>query len=238
MKSVAINQQISVNGLNRIITGIKWVHPKTKECTEKDEVLLPALSHCILATDQGERLQLTEYENGRLELVGLRFNSYEIQSNQCGYPCRTYWYICKEDLGTYHHKDGKWRKKSLKEMTTYAYYSPESVIKAFFELTTKSFFKRIDEETPILPDIAAETVVCHYCQEKGIEIKTEAEAAYWRGVEVGLVERANVTYNINDHFKAQINQRGNKGLDTLLAFMLHWLEAKVLKDCKLQKTPL
>lgn len=45
-----------------------------------------------------------------------------ILSNQYGYsPCKTYYYIVDANGLIFHHKDKKWRKKSLIEMTTYMY---------------------------------------------------------------------------------------------------------------------
>jgi len=45
---------------------------------------------------------------------------FSIRNNQAGFkPCFTYYYIVNEKGEIYHHKDKKWRKKGLKEITTY-----------------------------------------------------------------------------------------------------------------------
>ncbi len=45
-----------------------------------------------------------------------------VKSNQYGYsPCKTYYYITDANGLIYHHSDGKWRKRSLMELTTHYY---------------------------------------------------------------------------------------------------------------------
>ena len=47
----------------------------------------------------------------------------KIQSNQYGFPCKTYYYILNDKAEIFHHKDNKWRKKTLKQMNAYCFYS-------------------------------------------------------------------------------------------------------------------
>ena len=61
-----------------------------------------------------------------------------IESNQAGYnPCFTYYYIVNEKGETYHHKDKKWRKKSLMEITTYYFLNLIDANKTLEILTIK-----------------------------------------------------------------------------------------------------
>lgn len=76
-------------------------------------------------------------------------DKYTIKGNQYlpngfGRPASTYYYIVDNEGKTYHHRDGKWRKKELIEMTTYAYYSHESA--------QNDVDKLIAGETPIHKD--------------------------------------------------------------------------------------
>lgn len=50
---------------------------------------------------------------------------------------KTYWYIVDSAGRTYHYSDGKCRNKSLKQMRTYAYYTPESALSTLEQLNTR-----------------------------------------------------------------------------------------------------
>jgi hypothetical protein len=94
-------------------------------------------------------------------------------------------------------------------------------------METQTFYRLIEDETPILPDIAAESVVGHYYSENKIPITNEQENRQYDELVSYLTKRANDLYNLNAHFKKQIRKPGNKGLDNLYMFMNHWLEAKL-----------
>lgn len=136
MKSLKVNDTLTVNGLERKIISIRWKHPKTDEVSEKNEVLFPALYWCILKTDKGELIRIEHLEHkDELILLSYARNGIYIKSNQYGFsPCKTYWYIINKMGEIFHHKDSKWRKKELKEITTYYFTAPESALKMINKL--------------------------------------------------------------------------------------------------------
>lgn len=80
----------------------------------------------------------------------------------------------------------------------------------------------IEEDTPIMPDIVAETIVEQVQAHVG-EILPDNYAS-------DLVQRAETIYSKNGTFKQAIRAPGNKGRDTLYAFMRHWLAGILHKD--------
>lgn len=58
-----------------------------------------------------------------------------IRSNQYGFPCKTYYYIVDELGRTFHHKDGKFRKKALMEMRTFWYQTEQAASDALINLS-------------------------------------------------------------------------------------------------------
>lgn len=53
---------------------------------------------------------------------------FNVESNQYGYPCNTYYYIVDGNGLIFHHKDKKWRVKPLIEITTYIYKTEISAL--------------------------------------------------------------------------------------------------------------
>jgi len=99
-------------------------------------------------------------------------------------------------------------------------------------MKSKSFYRLIEDETPILPEIAAESVVGHYYTEKKIQVTNKEENNYYYSLVSYLAKKANDVYNVNAHFNSKIKAKGNKGLDHLFMFMNHWLEGKIMDDKK------
>ena len=131
MRVFKIGDSINIDGCNFDITRIRWSEKNKGELIDKEEVLYPALDWCILDTSEGERLRVESTGNGIFYLIEYLKNGVFIKSNQYGFsPAKTYWYILNKIDEIYHHKDKKWRKKCLKEMTTYAYYNAGAAIKA------------------------------------------------------------------------------------------------------------
>lgn len=60
-----------------------------------------------------------------------------VESNQYGWPCRTYYYIVDANGFIFHQKDKVWRKKPLIEMTTYIYRTESSAETTLQYLTTR-----------------------------------------------------------------------------------------------------
>lgn len=79
----------------------------------------------------------------------------------------------------------------------------------------------IDQDTPILPYIVAGTVVQEVERYTGEALSNEYVEA--------LVAHAHATYNADASFRRKIRAKGNKGRDTLYAFMRHWLAADLKK---------
>lgn len=96
-------------------------------------------------------------------------------------------------------------------------------------MKTKTLYRLIEDETPILPHIAAQKVVGDYYTKNKIEVNTEQENKQYEDLISYLVKKANDLYNINSYFKKKIREKGNKGRDNLYMFMSHWMEAKMLK---------
>lgn len=81
--------------------------------------------------------------------------------------------------------------------------------------------KRIEEDTPILPSVVAETVIekvnaCH-----GTRLGSKYVAK--------LVHRQALLYARNSEWRKWMRARGNKGRDTLYEFMFHWLASEIRK---------
>lgn len=80
----------------------------------------------------------------------------------------------------------------------------------------------IEEDTPIMPGIVAETIIEQVQAHVG-EILPDNYAG-------DLAQRAEKIYSTNDTFKQAIRAPGNKGRDTIYAFMRHWLAGILHKD--------
>lgn len=93
----------------------------------------------------------------------------------------------------------------------------------------------IEDDTPILPGIVADTVV------------RELVGYFWDAYEIkdaiydqqdklvkALRKQAEATYAANERFRSQIQERGNAGRDQLYVFMRHWLAAMIQKSRKLR----
>lgn len=93
-------------------------------------------------------------------------------------------------------------------------------------METQTFYRLIEDETPILPDIVAQSVVADYYTKNRISIDTEQENRQYDELVTHLVNRANELYNCNALFKKIIRKPG-KGLDYLHMLMRHWVEAKL-----------
>jgi hypothetical protein len=89
----------------------------------------------------------------------------------------------------------------------------------------------IADETDILPEIVAESVVdsvttyLYYAGGKTAEAE-QFNAERERLVE-GLVGYAERVYDHNESFRKKLRSRGNRGRDTLYSFMRHWLSAEI-----------
>lgn len=81
--------------------------------------------------------------------------------------------------------------------------------------------KSIAEDTPIIPDMVADAVV------REVELWSGAELPARSVLVQVLVDRAETVYQNNDRFRRSIRSQGNKGRDTLYAFMRHWLTGQV-----------
>lgn len=74
----------------------------------------------------------------------------------------------------------------------------------------------IEGDTPIIPEIVADTTVKEVEREYGCPLPGREAATEY------LVEHAGKVYEHNEHFRGLI-QRDNDGLDYCYAFMRHWL---------------
>jgi hypothetical protein len=90
--------------------------------------------------------------------------------------------------------------------------------------------KLIEEDTPIVPEIVAGAVVdeaARLAPDHAAELLSRrAELA------AALVEKASATYraNPNSVWSRSIRGGGNRGRDTLYAFMRHWLAADLKRN--------
>lgn len=87
-------------------------------------------------------------------------------------------------------------------------------------ITTKR--PTISRDTPIIPRIAAETVVEHAVALTGAPISSCYVAR--------LVTRANATYSANPYFRRRLRARGDLGRDRLHSYMQHWLSSYLHKE--------
>lgn len=97
--------------------------------------------------------------------------------------------------------------------------------------------KRIDEQTPIIPDIIAESIA-----ETLLEVRLKDWLSLWndmneeqrdgfnqlykrekREIEEYLVERANTTYQYDRDFNKLMKSKSNAGRDSLYMYMYHWI---------------
>ena len=90
--------------------------------------------------------------------------------------------------------------------------------------------KLIEEDTPIVPEIAAGAIV----DEAARLAPDHADELLSRRAELvaALAARANATYkaNPNSVWSRRIRSGGNRGRDTLYAFMRHWLAADLKRN--------
>lgn len=91
----------------------------------------------------------------------------------------------------------------------------------------------IENETPIMPWIVADTIideVVWYLSKHGI-YEAEANRIYERKDDLAnwLTNYANTVYKHNASWRKKIKAHGNKGRDTLYAFMRHWLASDLRK---------
>lgn len=84
---------------------------------------------------------------------------------------------------------------------------------------------KIEDDTPIVPWIVADGVIIDAQHGLGRPLSEKMELSLANG----LVKKAQVVYKNNESFRKKIRARGNKGRDTLYAFMHHWLAAAIKK---------
>lgn len=79
----------------------------------------------------------------------------------------------------------------------------------------------IENDTPIMPCVVADSVVEHVEAHFGI--------ALGRSASDRLVEHQAALYTNSATWRKKMRAKGDKGRDTLYAFMLHWLAADIEK---------
>lgn len=79
----------------------------------------------------------------------------------------------------------------------------------------------IYDDTPIMPWVVSNSVVEEAARYLRIDIPNRVE------LEKYLENRAEEVYANNREWRRRINASGNKGRDTLYAFMRHWLAAEL-----------
>ena len=102
--------------------------------------------------------------------------------------------------------------------------------------------KSIETDTPIRPVLVADKVVSDWLNAVKTLYPNEVDLASKKEYEIAdyLEANANRIYVANATFRKQIQAPGNKGRDTLRAFMFHWMTAQMLKSfktIKLAKVP-
>jgi hypothetical protein len=80
---------------------------------------------------------------------------------------------------------------------------------------------RIEDDTPILPYVVADSVIGE------VENYTDTEIPDKRELADRLSDRADKVYQSDERFRRQIRAKGNRGRDQLYVFMRHWLSAEL-----------
>jgi len=91
---------------------------------------------------------------------------------------------------------------------------------------------RMEDEAGLIPEIIAETVieeVVGHIDRQGLPAEAERVWNDLESLATGLVNYANSIYANNAGFRKKLKARGNKGRDTLYAFMRHWLASDLRK---------
>lgn len=85
----------------------------------------------------------------------------------------------------------------------------------------------IDTDTVLIPELIADQVASGFVTTNPAykSINVNQKASIGLRLTDYLVDKANVLYKKNPEFKRQLQAKGNKGRDTLYAFMAHWAEA-------------
>lgn len=81
---------------------------------------------------------------------------------------------------------------------------------------------RIEDDTPLLPWVVADSVIGEVEQCHGELRNRDAIADR-------LADRADRIYQRNERFRKTMRSRGNTGRDMLYSFMRHWLSADLKK---------
>jgi hypothetical protein len=87
----------------------------------------------------------------------------------------------------------------------------------------KASFGKIEDDTPIMPWVVAQSVIEEAQKETGASLNV-------RNLVRSLSTRAQTTYEHNEDFRKKVRGRGDSGRDTLYAFMRHWLAAYLKKE--------
>jgi hypothetical protein len=87
--------------------------------------------------------------------------------------------------------------------------------------TKRSRAGRIEDDTPILPYVVADSVIGEVESYTGDEIPDK------RALADHLADRADEVYQSDERFRRQIRAKGNKGRDQLYVFMRHWLSSEL-----------
>jgi hypothetical protein len=86
--------------------------------------------------------------------------------------------------------------------------------------------RSIEEDTGIMTMVLAETVVERAAKLLDHAVNTQEISGY-------LVGHADAVYEANAKFRKAIQSEadhGNRGRDTLFAYMQHWVSSKILRD--------
>ena len=96
------------------------------------------------------------------------------------------------------------------------------------EINTLSKGGAIETDTPIIPEMIADSVAADAVEKSGkFNNFTEARVDAVNKLAAYLVNRANITYKGSEHFKKSIRASGNRGRDNMYMWMGHWAEAYI-----------
>lgn len=142
-------------------------------------------------------------------------------------------YIGKSDVtGEHIFSDGT-KRVTRTEQDFEGKKAKESKLFGWFEDGGEMYAKggTIDTDTPIIPEMIAESVAREKYFEKNAVPKANEKAAIEKAdktitaLESHLVDKANDFYKRSEHFKTKVNGKGSSGRDYLYTIMAHWSDA-------------
>lgn len=186
---------------------------------------------CELSQEENERLDELQKKEDNNELTKSENEEYETLVEKYRKTKNSKEYALGGLFNKEHYNTGRsWHQDRARHNKSEEWEKPLSERK---ENGGKVYAKggTIETDTPILVGMIAENVARYkYFEKNAVPKKGENDLIKKADTTIAklekhLEEKANTIYKSNEHFKKQINQKGDKGRDSLYMYMEHWSDA-------------